>query len=351
MYMAKPLVSIIIPAWNTGDTIRHIASSVLAQPFRDFELILVDDGSTDDTLSVLRAIAKTDSRVRVFTKQNGGPSSARNLGLERAMGEYIQFYDADDDIDSDALTTVMQHASKGTDIIISGWQIDRQISNTELIKNFDRFLPPPQVVDSNLNEYVIRSLGNSGTLYNLWNKLFRTEIIREHHLHFREDLRFGEDLLFALEYLRHSKRIHIIPNITYHYKVNSEGSVFSSSSLIPEYRRVNDDAVVEFAKDKYSDELQWLRWRWLMSYWSLVASSKKPLRKKIGLIREFRPKNLSVSYDTGLLGIKKVLLQMMASLCRRSSYLAFGLGLVFSSLKRVSVALKTQLRRLSPSQR
>ena len=92
--MSQPLLSIIIPAWNTGDTVRQIINSVVSQSFTDFEMIIIDDGSTDDTPRILQAIEKTDERIRVFTKENGGPSSARNLGLDKATGKYIQFYDA-----------------------------------------------------------------------------------------------------------------------------------------------------------------------------------------------------------------------------------------------------------------
>lgn len=353
--MSKPLVSIIIPVWNTSDTVRHMISSVLAQSFEDYELILVDDGSTDDTLSVLQAIEKSDKRVRVFTKANGGPSSARNLGLEKAQGFYIQFYDGDDNIDVDALKSVTSTINGDmSDLIVSGWQIDLQ-SPDGLIKGYKYINPPRQIVDTNIPTHVIRSLGQDGTLYNLWNKLFRADIIRDNHLRFREDLRFGEDLLFSLEYMRYVTKISIIPDITYHYQVNSGTSVFASSSLVPEYRTANDEGIVEFAKGDDTPEtsalLTWLRWRWLMSYWSLVAASKKAIHEKVGLIRDFKPKKLSVSYSINLLGLKKITLQMAASLCRRNSYLALGLGMVLSTLKRVIVMTKTQLRRLSSSQR
>ena len=125
--MSQPLLSIIIPAWNTGDSVRQIVNSVISQSFTDFEMIIIDDGSTDDTPRILQAIEKTDERIRVFTKENGGPSSARNLGLDKATGKYIQFYDADDNIASDALAnTISSIESLKCDLLISGWQIDLQ---------------------------------------------------------------------------------------------------------------------------------------------------------------------------------------------------------------------------------
>ena len=122
--MRQPLLSIIIPVWNASDNIRHIVNSVLSQSLDNFELILIDDGSSDDTLSVLHAIEKTDKRVKVYTKPNGGPSSARNLGLEKAQGKYIQFYDADDDITPNALRTIVQAIKESkSDLVVSGWKI------------------------------------------------------------------------------------------------------------------------------------------------------------------------------------------------------------------------------------
>ncbi len=341
--MRQPLLSIIIPVWNASDNIRHIVNSVLSQSLDNFELILIDDGSSDDTLSVLHAIEKTDKRVKVYTKPNGGPSSARNLGLEKAQGKYIQFYDSDDDIPSGALhaTTSILDESK-SDIIVSGWQIDLQTSRG-IIRNYKQIIPQEEVVSSNVALYVLRSLGNNGLLYNLWNKLFRADIIHKYQLRFREDIRFGEDVLFSLEYFKHVQKLYIIPDVTYHYQANSKTSVFSSSSLVPEYRLANDEAIIAFAKTKPNREerdlLNWLRWRWLISYWSCVVGSQKRLNEKLYLIKQFNPKSLQVS-RVSVIGVKKSLIQCIALLARTTTYSSLLLGWSINILKKTVVSIK-----------
>lgn len=338
--MSKPLVSVIIPVWNTGDNVRQMISAVLAQDFEDFELILVNDGSSDDTLSVLKDVAKTDKRIKVFTKENGGPSSARNLGLDKAEGKYIQFYDADDDVASDALSITVGAMSDNVDVVVSGWQIDLDTPKG-FIKDYKKVSPAPDTVTHDINQYVLKSLGDSGTLYNLWNKLFRANIIRKHKLRLREDLRFGEDLLFSLECFRHTSGISIIPQITYHYRSSSISGEFSSSSLVPEYRVANDEAIVAFAKDKDSATLQWLRWRWLMSYWSLVAGSKKSFSEKISLIGQFRPKDLHIVTSRGI----KVLLMTTITACARTTTLtSLMLGWAMKVIRQLVIAVKSRLR-------
>ena len=99
--MNKPLLSVIIPVYNAGDKINRCVESILNQPFKDFELILVDDGSTDDSLLRCNQFANQYENIRCFHKSNGGPSSARNLGLEKVNGEWVSFIDADDRIGED----------------------------------------------------------------------------------------------------------------------------------------------------------------------------------------------------------------------------------------------------------
>ena len=345
--MKTPLISIIIPVWNTGSSVRHIVDAITSQSFDDFELLLIDDGSSDDTLSVLHDLAKSDARIHVYTKQNGGPSSARNIGLEKAAGKFIQFYDSDDNIPDGALSTIASTIRQyDSDVLVSGWQIDLQ-SPQGLVKNYKQITPQQEVVTEHMAEYVLRSLGSSGTLYNLWNKLFRADIIRENSLRFREDLRFGEDVLFSLEYFKHIHSLAVIPDITYYYLTNSKTSVFASSSIKPEYRIANDEAVASFVKRPNAveyDLLQWLRWRWLMSYWSFVAASRNSLKKKRQLIRQLSPVGIPLIKTPGHIGLKKFILQAAAFFIRHSIAISLFAGWLFNTLRKTIIFIKTRLK-------
>jgi glycosyltransferase involved in cell wall biosynthesis len=285
-----PLLSIIIPAYNAASSIRTIATAILSEKFTDFELIVVDDGSKDDTLRVVRGLASKDKRVIVRAQRNGGPSSARNTGLQKARGTYIQFYDADDTIVPGSLQKIIDAAERShSDIVVSGWRVNLQTKHG-IIQAYKEISPEGgEVEGSKILPYVVRSIGTDGRLYNLWNKLFRADIIREHDLTFREDIRFGEDIIFTLHYLRFARKISFIPDLTYNYLSGGVSSVFSGSSIVPDYRIVNDQELTSFAGAERGPELDdlyhWVRWRWLFSYWSMVAKANIPREEKLRLIR------------------------------------------------------------------
>ena len=347
--MSNPLLSIIIPVWNNPKSIKKITSSILSQSFSDFELILVDDGSTDDTLQRLQGIAAGDSRVRVFTKPNGGPSSARNLGLDEANGKYIQFFDSDDNIKDGSLSLVVDEMEqRSSDMAVSGWQINL-LTKDGSVKPLEHISPARQVLDGNIKKPVIRSLGIDGTLYNLWNKLFRADIIRKHDLRFREDLWFGEDLVFALNYLEHVKRVDIIPDITYCYLTNVGDSVVSRSSLVPEYRIANDEEIVKFAEDNLDNEsrdlLNWLRRRWVMSFWIIVSGSGKSLPEKRKLIRQVNIKDIKTVWSPKYIGLRHWLIGLILAVVKTSTIFIQIFGFLANLTKNLIKSLKLTLRK------
>lgn len=347
--MSNPLLSVIIPVWNNPVSIKNIVTSILSQSFGDFELILVDDGSTDDTLQRLQGIAAGDSRVRVFTKPNGGPSSARNLGLNEANGKYIQFFDSDDDIKDGSLSLVVSEMEqRSSDMVVSGWQIDLPTKGGST-RPYKQISPTSQVFNGDTKKPVIRSLGDIGTLYNLWNKLFRASIIREHGLRFREDLWFGEDLVFALNYLEHAKRVDIISDITYCYLTNFGGSVVSRSSLVPGYRVANDEEIVKFAGDKLDNEsrdlLNWLRRRWVMSFWIIVSGSDKSLSEKRKLIRQVNIKDIKTVWSPKYIGLKHWLIGLILAVVKTSTIFILIFGSLANLTKNLIKSLKLTLRK------
>ena len=305
--MKVPLLSIIIPAYNAAHSLPKIVTTILKESFKDFELLLVDDGSTDETLKVIRGLASKDKRIIVRAQRNRGPSSARNTGLLKARGSYIQFYDADDAIIPGSLQTIMTAALETkADVVVSGHTVLSE-SNGKAIKTIS-----PEKTTKTGDEiipFVTRSIGHDGRLYNLWNKLFRAEIIHQHNLTFREDLRFGEDLVFALHYFKHAHTITTIPNVTYSYVSSATNGVFSSSSIVPEYRLTNDQELTAFVGEERDPELedlyQWVRWRWLLSYWTLVARSNLPQNEKLNRIKSVSAVSYGVAKTPEYIGKRK----------------------------------------------
>jgi glycosyltransferase involved in cell wall biosynthesis len=299
----SPLLTIIIPAYNAAAHLESLCEDILSESFNDFELIIVDDGSTDETFELAKKIASKDSRVIALSRKNGGPAAARNTGIKKARGKYVQFFDVDDGIVTDSLgKNVLAIESLNADIVVSGWSIvDKRLGKEKIIT------PKKETIDADkIRTFVIWSLGEDGLLYNLWNKLFKLEIIKKNQIRFDESLRFGEDLLFGLEYFKYANKLIVISEITYRYTKDSATSVFRSSSLIPAFRQKNDKAIRVFAEPISSqydvDRLNWLRLRWLFSYWCLVQKShfsryekKQLLKFKLVPQANLSKKSLSVS--------------------------------------------------------
>ena len=213
--MSKPELSIIIPAYNCATSITQIVNSILRQDFKDFELIIINDCSTDNTLDILKKLAKTDRRIKVVNQnKNGGASAARNTGIAKAHGKYIMFFDADDDIVADTLATFIKAIKKPEiELAVSGFT-SVTIKNKKALNSVDVCTNklPSQKDNESWRIYILRLLGLDGRLYQVWNKIYLANIIKDNNLMFQSGINFGEDLLFNLDYFAHmSGRMSFIP--------------------------------------------------------------------------------------------------------------------------------------------
>lgn len=167
-----PLISIIIPVYNSEKTLNRCVNSILNQTFMDWELLLVDDGSTDKSGKICDQYALKDFRIRVFHKKNGGVSSARNTGLDYAIGSWITFVDSDDFIDATFLDTLIRLQS--SDLCISGIQF---------INNETILLPPEEYIKIE-NVAELDNLLNKLYFTAPWGKVYKNEIIQKNNIRF-----------------------------------------------------------------------------------------------------------------------------------------------------------------------
>lgn len=204
------MISVIIPAYNAARTVRRCIKSVLDQTYTEWEMIIVDDGSKDDTLDICQSY--DDSRIRVLHKENGGVSSARNMGLKFAQGDYIAFIDSDDFIEADYL----EHLSQGLgyDIVISGFCYE----NTPESSSFRLKLADREAVGRELSKLI-----NADQLCYPWGRLFKRSIIETYHIRFDEAMRFAEDNVFNWEYLCHAESLYIDATHKDYHKSSDEG--------------------------------------------------------------------------------------------------------------------------------
>lgn len=192
-------VSIIVPVYKAQATLPRCIDSILSQSFKDWELLLIDDGSTDDSGEICDEYARHDNRIQVFHKQNGGVSSARNYGLDRAKGEWVTFIDSDDWIELNYLSHDYSKLSKNeTDLILMPFKKftrDTDKESEKKIKNIALEIPKKNFTFKDYFEVCSVVCG----------KIFRRKAIG--NLRFNQDFKLGEDTLFFLQFLKQSERI------------------------------------------------------------------------------------------------------------------------------------------------
>lgn len=223
----NPMVSIIIPVYNAEKTIRRCVDSVLNQEYKDTELLLVDDGSTDLSGQICDEYARKDSRVCVIHKENTGVSDTRNLALERARGIYLQFLDSDDWISPDATSLMVRAAGEsGCDMVISDFYrvVGERVSHKGDIE-------PGGLLTR--EEFAGFMMEKPADFYYgvLWNKLFRRALVEENGLRMDKTISWCEDFMFNLEYIRHTKTIYAL-HVPIYYYVKTKGSLASQGLSI-----------------------------------------------------------------------------------------------------------------------
>ena len=216
-------VSIIVPVYNAEKYLDRCIKSILNQTLREFELILIDDGSKDNSGIICDTYAVKDNRITVVHKQNGGPGAARNAGLEIAKGEYITFIDSDDYVDENFLLSAYEAAiAKGYDLYICGLVIETYEhckiieTNENTAKVEKEYTAKTLMEDINVNYPLLCISGP-------WCKLYRSQIIKDKEIRFDTALSLGEDSCFVMQFLHEAKNIIFSPEIFYHYyRGNSE---------------------------------------------------------------------------------------------------------------------------------
>lgn len=186
----KDTVSIIVPVYNGEKTIRRCLESITNQTYTNLEIIVVNDGSKDNTETIISDIAIKDSRIRLISITNGGVSNARNQGLKLAKGKYIEFVDSDDYIDKDMVGLFVRlMEEKQVDFLSNGYVLHSKNSKTSIIYNAQLFRSKSEILKS------IPQLYNDGILHTIWNKLYLKNKITSN---FDCNIEVGEDLVFNL---------------------------------------------------------------------------------------------------------------------------------------------------------
>ena len=217
-------VSFIIPVYNCGQYLEKFVQEIEEIKLQDYEIILVDDGSTDDSGKICDEVAKKNKKVCSIHQKNQGVSSARNHGLQEATGDYICFFDADDDIEPKRRYELLRRIEKektGIDIAFFGMAFNYYYKGKMYRR--DEMMPPLQGVQSE-KEWLCRlkDLFLSNSLSSVCNKVFRRDFLIEHRLYLSEDIFIYEDLEYALRCMAFCNNILFEPGVVYYYRQSED---------------------------------------------------------------------------------------------------------------------------------
>lgn len=206
------LVSIIIPVYNRDNTIGFCLSQLIRNT-QNIEIIVVNDGSTDKTESIVKQYQTIDGRIKYFYQENKGVSAARNLGLEKAVGHFIAFCDSDDCIAENVFSLLNENTD--VDLYIFNHST-LKYKNDLLIPSFVDNNPKTEIIQQDIVDFVFGKNILKRKYYSVWAKIFSNKIIRENCITFHEDVNLGEDQIFVCEYLRYTKKLCFVESIGYY---------------------------------------------------------------------------------------------------------------------------------------
>ena len=248
----SPKVSVVVPIYNAEKYLVQCIESVIAQTLKEIEILLIDDGSTDQSLKICNEYSKKDSRIQVFSNKNIGQGLERNFGVKRAVGEYVAFLDADDQYKEDMLETLYGKAVEFNADMVSGGYAD--IHDKKIIKEH---LLNSEVLDSsvkikeamsNLISYEKKD-GYVGCIA-VWDSIFRRNLIVEKNIQFHSEREvYSEDLLYKLTFMSYSKKVAFCNDIVYLYRVNDASFTNKiNESVLNRIVRLDDIISIEFGK-------------------------------------------------------------------------------------------------------
>ncbi|MDR0864810.1 MAG: glycosyltransferase [Candidatus Symbiothrix sp.] len=314
-------LSIIIPVYNTKKYLSECLDSVINQTYTHLEIICVNDGSTDNSLSILEEYAKKDPRILVISKLNGGQSSARNAGLDKMTGDLVTFVDSDDVVQLDSYAKNIAVFQKDNDVEIVQYPLI-----FEWPLKSERLLKPESSMLIGKNEIFKSTWKNDRFIYSVCNKIFKKEIF--HKLRFKDNTLF-EDMLLTAQYGKKIQQVFISEEGCYYYR-GREGSTMISK---PSFKKDKDYsfAQLEFYKESLSnplipknESLLYLLERilWVVNY-NFENYNFNERKEIIKILKPYKPKFSSIVdllFDSSVSNTNKLHLFFLSSIGIKNTY-------------------------------
>jgi len=233
MIKNNPLVSVIIPVWNAEKNIQKLIEELFTQTYKNIEIIAIDDGSSDNSLHILKQLVKEDTRLRVEHQENAGVSVTRNRGIELATGKYLVFIDSDDEVLPELIDTLVQTMQKNPKAVLA--IVGREYRKLREGKTEQLYIQPRRGRHPKepLSNYMAYLMILDGRMYGITGRIFVADTIRKHHIRLEKGRDFAEDTKFAIDYLSaQDGEVIFIPKVLYIYNFGTETSIVRGSSLI-----------------------------------------------------------------------------------------------------------------------
>lgn len=229
------LITVIVPVYNTGKYIEKCVISLINQTYSNIEILLIDDGSTDDSAKECKKLLSLDKRISYYLKENGGLADARNFGLKLASGEYVIFLDSDDWFEKDLIMNYYNLLNQNhLDVVVQGFTIELEVENSIVYNKMNE----EQIFKEKIYDGII-ALEEKGLFNSACNKIYKLSIIKDNEIYFKKDGMPAEDLLFNCEYFTFIKSMAYIPSCSYHY-IKREVETLTTKYIIDYDKKIMD---------------------------------------------------------------------------------------------------------------
>lgn len=306
-----PTVSVIVPVYNAEKYLQQCVDSILAQTFDNFELLLIDDGSKDRSGTLCDEYAKKDGRVRVFHKDNGGVSSARNIGLEYAVGTWVTFVDSDDCVSPSFMEVLLNNTDE--DLVVGSFATFGNFHEEYILESF---IYSKKQLSLDLNACLSKVHFSTS-----WGKFFKKNVLDTTKLRFSVNIDSTEDTLFVYKYMLYVNSVNIKSDITYFYRHTGEGlschnlPVDKAIKTIDVFYEVISSLEAEYMQDLSNLLYNVVNYVYLRSI-RFIQTTSHSFNKRISIMRNFHsqiPSSFLSKYTPIMMGPKGRLFYWLAN--------------------------------------
>ena len=261
--MINKKVSIIIPVYNNENYISQGIESVENQTYKNYEIIIIDDGSTDDSLKLCKKFEKRNDKIKVISINNGGVSNARNIGIKNASGDYVCFIDSDDYVMPTYIESLIKKMNNKC-LVISAYSVFNEKKDRQ-VKKINK-----QKLYIGIDIY-LKIVRNELFWNQPWNKMYNLNVIKENKLFFNDKLNMGEDLVFNLNYLNFIDNIFYINKTIYRHRINDNGAMANNNEN--KLKALSNILLEMYNKENEKEKKCIIKLYYLRTIWNLYKIS------------------------------------------------------------------------------